>query len=103
CFGKVVGGGFPMALFGGKKKYMDYIAPMGAVYQAGTLSGNPIAMTAGYETLVALTPEIFKEMEERTSQLCQGLKELAVKYQIPLQVVQVGTMFGFFFNERPVR
>lgn len=103
CFGKVVGGGFPMALFGGKKKYMDYIAPMGAVYQAGTLSGNPIAMTAGYETLASLTLDIFKDMEARTNQLCQGLKELAVKYQIPLQVVQVGTMFGFFFNERPVR
>lgn len=103
CFGKVVGGGFPMALFGGKKEYMDQIAPLGGVYQAGTLSGNPVAMTAGYETLSALTPEVFTGMERLTNQLCQGLRELATVYKVPLQVVQVGTMFGFFFNSKPVR
>lgn len=103
CFGKVVGGGFPMALFGGKKEYMSQISPSGAVYQAGTLSGNPVAMTAGYETLRVLTPSLFKEMEDLTSSLCQGLKEIASRYQLPLQVVQVGTMFGFFFNDKPVR
>lgn len=103
CLGKVVGGGFPVAIFGGKKGYMDQVAPLGAVYQAGTLSGNPIAMTAGYETVARLTPELFQQMEERVEQLCSGLKELATKYKIPLQVVSVGTMFGFFFNENPVR
>lgn len=103
CLGKVVGGGFPMAVFGGKKVYMDQIAPLGAVYQAGTLSGNPIAMTAGYETLRALTPEVFSEMEEKVDLLCHGLRNLAKTYQVPLQVVQTGTMFGFFFNSQEVR
>lgn len=103
CLGKVIGGGFPMAVFGGKQAYLDQIAPLGAVYQAGTLSGNPIAMTAGYETLKQLTPELFASMEEKVALLCQGLRCLAERYRVPLQVVQVGTMFGFFFNEREVR
>lgn len=101
--GKVVGGGFPMAVFGGKQVYMDQVAPMGAVYQAGTLSGNPIAMVAGYETLRGLTPEVFASMERLVDKLCTGLRKLAERYHIPLQVVQVGTMFGFFFNDQPVR
>ncbi|MEW4353837.1 glutamate-1-semialdehyde 2,1-aminomutase [Streptococcus pneumoniae] len=103
CLGKVVGGGFPVAVFGGKKEYMDAVAPLGAIYQAGTLSGNPIAMTAGYETVKGLTLELFKQMEERVDQLCHGLKDLAKRYQVPLQVVHCGTMFGFFFNPHPVR
>ncbi|MGT2756285.1 glutamate-1-semialdehyde 2,1-aminomutase [Streptococcus ovuberis] len=103
CLGKVVGGGFPMAVFGGKKVYMDQIAPLGAVYQAGTLSGNPIAMTAGYETLSRLSPELFDQMEQQVKILCQGLRELAAKHQVPMQVVHRGTMFGFFFNDQPVR
>lgn len=101
--GKVVGGGFPMAVFGGKKVFMDHVAPIGAVYQAGTLSGNPIAMVAGYETVSRLTPETFAYMEGLVNKLCAGLKVLAERYQVPLQVVHVGTMFGFFFNESPVR
>ncbi|MBS4749696.1 glutamate-1-semialdehyde 2,1-aminomutase [Carnobacteriaceae bacterium zg-ZUI78] len=103
CLGKVVGGGFPVAVFGGKKEYMDEVAPLGSIYQAGTLSGNPIAMTAGYETVNRLTPDLFKQMEKHVDMLCTGLKELANKYTIPLQVVSAGTMFGFFFNENAVK
>lgn len=102
CLGKVVGGGFPVAAFGGKKFYMDQVAPLGPIYQAGTLSGNPIAMIAGYETVKRLTPELFQQVVERVEQLCIGLERLKEKYRIPLQIVRVGTMFGFFFNEHPV-
>lgn len=101
--GKVVGGGFPVAVFGGKKEYMDHIAPIGNVYQAGTLSGNPIAMVAGYETVKRLTPELFNNMEQLLSDFCHRLRLLAEQYQVPLQVVQVGTMFSFFFNDEPVK
>lgn len=101
--GKVVGGGFPVAVFGGKKEYMDHIAPIGDVYQAGTLSGNPIAMVAGYETVKRLTPELFNNMEQLLSDFCHRLRLLAEQYQVPLQVVQVGTMFSFFFNDEPVK
>ena len=81
---------------------MDQVAPLGSIYQAGTLSGNPVAMTAGYETLKQLTPELFAEIEEKTSYLCDGLRNLADKYSIDLQVVSKGTMFGFFFSQKPV-
>lgn len=103
CLGKVIGGGLPMAAFGGKAKYMDAIAPLGQVYQAGTLSGNPLAVTAGYATLEALTPEVFAEIAAKTTYFCQGLREVAAIHQVPLQVVSVGTMFGFFFSEKPVQ
>ena len=82
---------------------MDQVAPLGSIYQAGTLSGNPVAMTAGYETLKQLTPELFAEIEEKTSYLCDGLRSLDDKYSINLQVVSKGTMFGFFFSQKPVR
>ncbi|MGT2934021.1 glutamate-1-semialdehyde 2,1-aminomutase [Streptococcus catagoni] len=103
CLGKVIGGGFPVAAFGGKAIYMDQIAPLGPIYQAGTLSGNPIAMTAGYETLKELTADIFQSIAQKTSFLCQGIKEAADRHGIDLQVVCQGTMFGFFFAKDPVR
>lgn len=102
CLGKVVGGGFPVAVFGGKKEYIDCVAPLGSVYQAGTLSGNPIAMCAGYETLMQLTPDLFTSIEKNVKLLCNGLKELAQKHQIALQVDYAGTMFGFFFSSKKV-
>ena len=102
CLGKVIGGGFPVAAFGGKAQYMNQIAPLGDIYQAGTLSGNPIAMAAGYENLRLLTKEIFDQTVEKTDYLCQGIRQLAEKHGLPLQVVSVGTMFGFFFSEKPV-
>lgn len=103
CLGKVIGGGFPVAAFGGKARYMDQVAPLGAIYQAGTLSGNPVAMTAGFETLSQLTPQLFAEIEAKTDYFCQGLRALAARYQLDLQVVSAGTMFGFFFSPQPVR
>lgn len=102
CLGKVIGGGFPVAAFGGKAQYMNQIAPLGDIYQAGTLSGNPIAMAAGYENLRLLTKEVFEQTVEKTDYLCQGLRQLAEKHGVALQVVSVGTMFGFFFSEKPV-
>ena len=102
CLGKVIGGGFPVAAFGGKAQYMNQIAPLGDIYQAGTLSGNPIAMAAGYENLRLLTKEVFDQTVEKTDYLCQGLRQLAEKQGVALQVVSVGTMFGFFFSEKPV-
>ncbi len=102
CLGKVIGGGFPVAAFGGKARYMNQIAPLGDIYQAGTLSGNPIAMVAGYENLRLLTKEVFDQTVEKTDYLCQGIRQLAEKHGLALQVVSVGTMFGFFFSEKPV-
>ena len=102
CLGKVIGGGFPVAAFGGKAQYMNQIAPLGDIYQAGTLSGNPIAMAAGYENLRLLTKEVFDQTVEKTDYLCQGLRQLAEKHGVALQVVSGGTMFGFFFSEKPV-
>ena len=103
CLGKVIGGGFPVAAFGGKEKYMNQIAPLGDIYQAGTLSGNPVAMAAGYETLTSLTLEVFESIVEKTTYLCRGLRNIAKNAGIALQVVQEGTMFGFFFSDKPVR
>ena len=102
CLGKVIGGGLPVAAFGGKAQYMNQIAPLGDIYQAGTLSGNPIAMAAGYENLRLLTKEVFDQTVEKTDYLCQGIRQLAEKHGLALQVVFVGTMFGFFFSEKPV-
>lgn len=100
--GKVVGGGLPAAVFGGKKKYMDSIAPVGSVYQAGTLSGNPLAMAAGIETLKQLSPKDYIDMNEKVISLTKGIESLAKKYKTPIQTAHKGTMWGFFFNENPV-
>ncbi|MCG3730006.1 glutamate-1-semialdehyde 2,1-aminomutase [Vibrio cincinnatiensis] len=100
--GKVIGGGMPVGAFGGRKEVMQYIAPTGPVYQAGTLSGNPIAMAAGHACLSLLKEEgNEKRLASKTKQLAQGFKTLADKHGIPLIVNQVGGMFGFFFTEQP--
>ncbi len=99
--GKVLGGGMPVGAFGGRKEVMQHIAPTGPVYQAGTLSGNPIAMAAGLASLKALTAEGNEEkLASITKQLAQGFKQLAEKHNIPLLVSQVGGMFGFFFTDQ---
>lgn len=102
CLGKVIGSGFPVAAFGGKAIWMDQVAPLGSVYQAGTLSGNPIAMTAGFAGLSALTSEVFEGIVEKTSYLVEGLESLVKQYHMKLQVLSVGTMFGFFCSDKPV-
>jgi len=99
--GKIIGGGMPVGAFGGKKEIMEHIAPTGPVYQAGTLSGNPVAMTAGFACLSLLQEESNeKRLTYKTKQLADGLKELAQKHNIPMIVHQVGGMFGFFFTDQ---
>ncbi|GGK41646.1 glutamate-1-semialdehyde 2,1-aminomutase [Aliivibrio fischeri] len=99
--GKVIGGGMPVGAFGGRKDVMQYIAPTGPVYQAGTLSGNPVAMAAGFACLKVLTEEgNEKRLADTTKHLANGFKELANKHGIPMVVNQVGGMFGFFFTDQ---
>jgi glutamate-1-semialdehyde 2,1-aminomutase len=103
CLGKVMGGGMPMAAFGGKKEIMSKLAPLGSVYQAGTLSGNPVAVAAGLKTLEIISREGFYEcLTGQTEKLMHGLKQAADKANIPFAVDSVGGMFGFYFaNEVP--
>ncbi len=97
--GKVIGGGMPVGAFGGKREIMEQIAPLGPVYQAGTLSGNPIAMAAGLATLEIISREGFYEpLFQRTQQLCQGLEEAASAAGVPFTTNHAGTMFGGFFT-----
>lgn len=97
--GKVIGGGMPVGAFGGSKKIMQHIAPMGPVYQAGTLSGNPIAMHAGLAALTALDRPEYAQLAEKTERLALGLQRAAIEENVPLAVNYVGGMFGFFFTE----
>jgi glutamate-1-semialdehyde 2,1-aminomutase len=101
--GKVIGGGLPVAVYGGRRDLMEQVAPSGSVYQAGTLSGNPLAMAAGIATLDALAPAVHDEISERTSRLVQGLRTIAARRGIPLTADCAGSMWGFFFREEPVR
>mgnify|MGYP003385519690 FL=1 len=98
--GKVVGGGLPVGAFGGKREVMEHIAPLGPVYQAGTLSGNPIAMAAGLTTLQLIqTPDFHKNLDAAAKKLCEGLQKLADKAGIGFTTNQAGGMFGFFFTD----
>ena len=100
ALGKVIGGGLPVGAFGGKKEIMNYLAPEGPVYQAGTLSGNPLAMAAGatlLNLLIAQNP--YKELEEKAKVILNGMKEIMISYGIPFSTNQIGGMFGFFFSE----
>lgn len=101
-FGKVIGGGLNVAAFGGKAQIMDVLSPNGAVYQAGTLSGNPLAMAAGIAALNKITPEIYTKLESLAKRLMSGFKEAANAVKIPLQTEVRGSMFGFFFNKKEV-
>ena len=98
--GKIIGAGMPVGAFGGKKKVMQHIAPTGPVYQAGTLSGNPVAMAAGLAMLDLLQePGLYEQLNAKTARVAEGLKAAAAKHGIPLAVTQVGGMFGFFFTD----
>ncbi len=98
--GKIIGGGMPVGAFGGRADIMKYIAPLGPVYQAGTLSGNPVAMTAGLVTLELISaPNFYPQLEAILNKLLQGLVERAQAADIPFQVTSVGGMFGFFFTQ----
>ncbi len=102
--GKIIGGGMPVGAYGGKKEIMNQIAPLGPVYQAGTLSGNPVAMAAGIEMLKHLknNPQIYKKLHKITSHIVQGIKSNILTLGLPCTVNQVGSMFSIFFAEEPV-
>ncbi len=98
--GKVIGGGMPVGAFGGRREVMEMLAPVGPVYQAGTLSGNPLAMAAGLKTLELIsTPGFFEALERRTAQLVDGVLEAAHEAGVPMTANRVGAMFGLFFTE----
>jgi glutamate-1-semialdehyde 2,1-aminomutase len=101
--GKVIGGGLPVAAYGGRPDLLARVAPSGSVYQAGTLSGNPLAMAAGLATLRALTPELHARVARRTERLVDGLRGIASRAGVPLAAGSAGSMWGFFFHEGPVR
>ncbi len=104
CLGKVVGGGLPLAAYGGRRDLMANMAPLGKCYQAGTLSGNPVAVAAGLVTLrLAAKHGFYEQQSSKVTRLITGLRNLANRRGIPLQLSQAGTMWGFFFSERPVR
>ncbi|MGV8843875.1 MAG: glutamate-1-semialdehyde 2,1-aminomutase [Pseudomonas sp.] len=101
-FGKIIGGGMPVGCFGGKREIMQCIAPLGSVYQAGTLSGNPLAMAAGLTTLKLISrPGFHAELSDYTARLLAGLQQRADAAGIPFVTTQAGGMFGLYFNERP--
>ena len=104
AMGKIIGGGLPVGAFGGRAEVMDYLAPEGPVYQAGTLSGNPLAMSAGLASLRLLEEEApYPRLEEMGRKLAGSLRDTAFELGLPLQVPQVGSMFCLFFSEEPIR
>jgi len=102
ALGKVIGGGLPVAVYGGRRDLMARIAPSGSVYQAGTLSGNPLAMAAGIATLDALTRDLHDRITASTARLVQGLRDLAARHDVPFTAGHAGSMWGFFFRAEPV-
>ncbi len=104
CFGKVIGGGLPVGAFAGREEIMNYLAPLGPVYQAGTLSGNPLAMAAGYEMLKALNKdtEIYNRLEEKTAYLEKGIREVLSKNNVDFTVNRVGSMISIHFDKNEV-
>ncbi|MFH7566307.1 glutamate-1-semialdehyde 2,1-aminomutase [Oceanimonas smirnovii] len=98
--GKIIGGGMPVGAFGGRRDVMEHLAPTGPVYQAGTLSGNPVAMAAGLATLNAIgKPGVYEALEQKTQALVEGMQAAADKHGIAFTTTRVGAMFGFFFTE----
>jgi len=102
CLGKVIGGGLPVGAYGGKRHIMERVAPVGDIYQAGTLSGNPLAMTAGYETVSSMTEEAYEGINKKVDRLVEGYEKAAKANNIPLTVNRAGSMVGFFFSNDPV-
>jgi glutamate-1-semialdehyde 2,1-aminomutase len=103
CLGKIIGGGLPVGAYGGRADLMDMVAPAGPVYQAGTLSGNPLAMTAGLWALKRLTPKIYKDLARRGALLAAGFADAARDANVPLQVNAFGSLVTPFFTSAPVR
>lgn len=104
CLGKIIGGGLPVGAYGGKRRFMEQIAPRGPVYQAGTLAGNPLAMNAGLATLKILQqPGTYEALADKTARLAQGLQQLAAEAGIPVWVNVIGAMFSLFFTGTAVK
>lgn len=104
CFGKIIGGGFPVAAFGGRKEIMEQLAPLGPVYQAGTLSGNPVAMEAGLQSLrIVQQPNFYQNLQRKTDFLLDPIKEYIKKNQLNACIQNVGSMFTLFFGKQKVR
>ena len=102
CLGKVIGGGLPVGAYAGRREIMEHVAPAGTMYQAGTLSGNPLAMNAGLATIQNLLKEgVFKQTARRAQQLSEGVREIADNLSIPVQTGYAGTMHGFYFLREP--
>ncbi len=103
CLGKIVGGGFPLAAYGGRKEIMQSVAPLGPVYQAGTLSGNPVAVTVGLKTLEILERDNpYSELKSKTRQLTKAIADAAKEFAIPVQINRIASMFTVFFTDQPV-
>ncbi|MBC2041439.1 glutamate-1-semialdehyde 2,1-aminomutase [Listeria welshimeri] len=102
CLGKVIGGGLPVGAYGGKKEIMEQIAPAGSIYQAGTLSGNPLAMNAGFETVCQLTPQHYDVFRSLIKRMEEGLTEISTRREVPISINKAGSMFGFFFTDQKV-
>ncbi|NQU66435.1 MAG: glutamate-1-semialdehyde 2,1-aminomutase [Candidatus Marinimicrobia bacterium] len=102
-FGKVIGGGFPIGAYGGKREFMEQVSPVGAIYQAGTLSGNPVAVTAGIETLKRLTPTAYLELERLGKLWEDGTQSAIDKDNLPLTIKRVGSMITLFFTDHDIR
>ncbi|MFQ6000520.1 MAG: glutamate-1-semialdehyde 2,1-aminomutase, partial [Anaerolineae bacterium] len=103
CLGKVIGGGLPVGAYGGRREIMELVAPQGAMYQAGTLSGNPLAMTAGIETLKVLREKgVYSEMERKSAALTERIAQAAYEAGVPTFSTRVGTMFSLFFTDQEV-
>ena len=103
CLGKIIGGGLPVGAYGGRADLMELVAPAGPVYQAGTLSGNPLAMTAGLWSLEELSPRLYRHLAKLGAQLAAGLADAARDAGVPLQVNAFGSLVTPFFTDRPVR
>jgi len=103
CLGKIIGGGLPVGAYGGRADIMELIAPMGPVYQAGTLSGNPLAMTAGIETLAILREgNAYAELNDKASRLGDGIGTVATTVSIAIQVSRIGSLLTIFFSTQPI-
>ncbi len=99
CLGKIIGGGMPVGAYGGRQEIMERVSPLGPMYQAGTLSGNPVAMAAGIKTLALLhTPGLYDELESKAARLAEGLQDAFAEAEVPLRVNRVGSMMTLFFN-----
>jgi glutamate-1-semialdehyde 2,1-aminomutase len=104
CLGKIIGGGLPVGAYGGSKEVMDHISPVGSVYQAGTLSGNPLAMAAGNVMVDLLSePKVYDLLEEKSKKLCDGLKKNAQELGVSAQFTRVGSIFSMFFTDQEIK